>query len=295
MPLYQITHLTRYRHAAPAVAAWQMLQLHPRAETAQRCLDFQLRIAPAAPDLDTRTDYFGNTRHFFSLREPHTELSITSLAIVHRDAPELPLAEGTPTFAETRALVDELVLAGTHFELEQYRQPSPLVPFLPDADALADDIDPTLPLLDWLAALGESFADDFTFDARATDLSTPISEVLAQRRGVCQDFTHLLLSCLRQHGLPAAYVSGYLLTQPPPGQPRLRGADAMHAWISVYCPGTGWIDFDPTNNCFVGEGHIVVARGRDYRDISPTCGVFTGAYPPSPLVGVTVEPIDEHA
>lgn len=292
MPIYQITHLTRFRHSAPASTAWQMLQLLPRNEAAQTCLDFQLQILPGAPDLDARTDFFGNTRHLFSVREPHDELAITSLAVVRRDPPALPDFAATPPLGEARAQIDALVRSGTEFALEQYRHPSPLVPFLPEAATLAAGLDPHTPLLGWLEQLGAAFAAQFTFDPGATDLTTPLSAVLSRRRGVCQDFTHLLLSCLRQHGLPAAYVSGYLLTQPPPGRPRLRGADAMHAWVSVYVPGTGWVDFDPTNNCFAREGHIVVARGRDYSDVSPTRGVFTGAPPPPAEVGVTVEPID---
>ena len=122
-----------------------------------------------------------------------------------------------------------------------------------------------------------------------------MSEVLQSRRGVCQDFTHLFLSCVRQQGLPAAYVSGYLLTKPPPGQPRLRGADAMHAWASVFVPEVGWVDYDPTNTCFTGTGHIVVARGRDYADVSPTRGVFSGGGNHILNIGVTVEPEEEPA
>jgi transglutaminase-like putative cysteine protease len=117
--------------------------------------------------------------------------------------------------------------------------------------------------------------------------------VLRLRRGVCQDFAHLFLSCVRQHGLPAAYVSGYLLTTPPPGQPRLRGADASHAWVSVHVPGSGWIDYDPTNHCLAGTGHIVVARGRDYADVCPVKGLFSGGGAHTLETGVTVEPAEE--
>jgi transglutaminase-like putative cysteine protease len=290
MPIYQVTHLTRFRHSAPSSAAWQMLQLHPRNEPSQTCLDFQLQITPSAPDLDARTDYFGNTRHVFSLRQPHEELAITSLAVVRRESTPLPTE--SPDLPTVLSRTDALVQSGAGFELEQYRQPSPLVPFLPEARSLAEGLSPDQPVLEWLTALGERFAHTYTFDAKATDLTTPLSAVVTQRRGVCQDFTHLWLSCLRQLGLPAAYVSGYLLTQPPPGRPRLRGADAMHAWVAVHVPDLGWIDFDPTNNCFARDGHIVVARGRDYSDVSPTRGVYTGLRPPPAEVGVTVEPID---
>lgn len=291
MPEYRITHHTVYRHSAAASAAWQMLQLQPRQEAAQECLDFQLELRPAAADLATREDYFGNTRHFFSVREPHHELSITSHAVVHRGEPALPMSGLSPSLADCRARTQHAILSGVDFSLEQYLGATPAVPLLPEAAALADGLDENMPVLDWLAKLGVIFTEKFTFDSSATDITTPLQEVLSTRRGVCQDFTHLLLSCLRQHKLPAAYVSGYLLTNPPPGMPRLRGADAMHAWVSVHLPDFGWVDYDPTNACFVSNEHIVVARGRDYNDVSPTRGVFTGSYSPVLSIGVTVEPI----
>jgi transglutaminase-like putative cysteine protease len=196
-----------------------------------------------------------------------------------------------PSLAECRTRSRTLIQSGEDYRLEQYLCPTPLVPFLPAAAALAAGLDPALPILAWIEELGRRFNTEFTFDATATQVSTPLAEVLETKRGVCQDFTHLLLGCLRQHGLPAAYVSGYLLTAPPPGQPRLRGADAMHAWVSLHVPEIGWVDYDPTNSCFAGSGHIVVARGRDYADVSPTRGVFTGSYAPILRVEVTVEPI----
>ncbi len=292
MPTYRINHQTVYRHQASAGVAWQMLQLHPRPEPAQECLSFRLTLQPSPPDLATRTDSFGNLRHYFSVREPHRELSVTTDSVVRREEPALPLPGFTPTVAAARRRTDELVRAGPDFFLEQYRYPTAGVPWLPPAAFLTDGLDPAGPaLLGWMEELGRRFAETFTFDPAATGISTPLAEVLEKRRGVCQDFTHLFLSCLRRHGLPAAYVSGYLLTNPPPGQARLRGADAMHAWASVHVPDFGWVDFDPTNACFAGAGHIVVARGRDYADVSPMRGVYTGATPPAPHVGVTVEPV----
>jgi transglutaminase-like putative cysteine protease len=290
MPDYRITHQTIYRHSAPAGAAWQMLQLQPRPEPSQECVDFQLEIDPAPSDLSTRQDYFGNTRHFFSVREPHRELAITSHAVVRREGPTLPLPGITPSVTEVWARTQGLIQSGEGFALEQYLNATTHVPLLRAAAELANGIDYDLPVIEWIEALGERFAEIFTFDPAATDVSTPLAEVLAKKRGVCQDFTHLFLSCARQHGLPAAYVSGYLLTNPPPGQPRLRGADAMHAWASVHVPELGWIDYDPTNSCFAAAGHIVVARGRDYADVSPTRGVFTGSYSPILRIAVTVEP-----
>jgi transglutaminase-like putative cysteine protease len=294
MASIRITHQTTYRHGGPATAAWQMLQLRPRNEPAQDCLDFQLEISPPAPELETRTDYFGNTRHFFSIREPHQELTVTSRSTVRRSEEARPLPGITQPLAAARSHVAALVRDRGQFELEQYLHATLRVPLLPGAAALADGLDPeTIPLLDWIEQLGRRFSETFTFDPTATDVGTTLAELLQTRRGVCQDFAHLFLSCVRQYGLPAAYVSGYLLTKPPPGQPRLRGADAMHAWASVFVPEVGWVDYDPTNNCFVGSGHIVVARGRDYSDVSPTRGVFSGGGGHILHIGVTVEPEQE--
>jgi len=293
MVTVRITHQTTYRHGGSATAAWQMVQLQPRNETAQECVDFQLEISPPAADLATRTDYFGNTRHFFSIREAHQELSIISRSTVRRGNEASPLPGITLPLAAARGHVATLINDRGQFELEQYLHATPAVPLLPGIAALASGLDESTALLDWIAQLGKKFSEQFVFDPAATDISTPLAEVLQNRRGVCQDFTHLFISCARQHGLPAAYVSGYLLTKPPPGKPRLRGADAMHAWASIFVPEVGWVDYDPTNTCFTGNGHFVVARGRDYSDVSPTRGVFSGGGIHRLKLGVTVEPETE--
>jgi len=293
MPVYRITHTTTFHHHPHASAAWQSVHLQPRDEPAQQCDRFELEISPSPADLTSRVDFFGNNQHFFTLLAPLKELSITSHAVVHREEPPVPMPGLTPPLAEARAQIDDLA-AGELFALEQFRHASPLVPLLPAAAALASEfkLDAREPALAWLIALGRRFHAAFTYDPKATNISTPLAEVLAHRRGVCQDFAHALVSCVRLHGLPAAYVSGYLLTDPPPGQPRLRGADAMHAWLSVFIPGTGWVDYDPTNACFAGASHIVVARGRDYADVSPVKGIFRGGLH---TLGteVTVEPVDD--
>jgi len=293
MPRYSVTHTTCYEHASFATAAWQALHLQPRNEAAQHCDAFELEVAPHPADLTSRLDYFGNKQHIFTLREPHRELTITSRSLVSREEPVLPMAGLTPPFAGISALVSRAV-AEEDFTLEQFLHASALVPLLPEAEALAEELgqglDPGISVMDWLALAGARFREAFIFDPEATQISTPLAEVLLERRGVCQDFAHLLISCLRQRGLPAAYVSGYLLTKPPPGQPRLEGADASHAWVSAYIPGTGWVDYDPTNACFVGAGHIVVARGRDFFDVSPVKGLFSGGGGQTLETGVTVEP-----
>jgi transglutaminase-like putative cysteine protease len=187
----------------------------------------------------------------------------------------------------------DTAVAEEDFTLEQFLHASPLVPLLPEARALSEELGrglgPDTPVTEWIAVAGERFSEVFKFDREATQISTPLAEVLIERRGVCQDFAHLFISCLRQLRLPAAYVSGYLLTRPPKGQPRLVGADASHAWVSAFIPGTGWIDYDPTNACFVGTSHIVIARGRDFFDVSPVKGLFSGGGRQKLETGVTVE------
>lgn len=294
MPLLRIRHSTLYRHATPAVGAWQSVRLQPRKESFQDCLEFDLDLSPRPSDLAVRTDYFGNTLHVFSVRGSHDVLRVQAESVVRRDAPALPAAESSPSVEVAAQRAAEEVQRG-EFQLAQFMLPSPLVPRLPAFAGLSADGDRRLPVLRWMEALGTRFKETFRFDTAATVVSTPVEEVLRLRRGVCQDFAHVYLGCARAAGLPAAYVSGYLLTDPPPGRPRLAGADAMHAWVSVHVPGLGWVDYDPTNRCFAGEAHVVVARGRDYGDVSPTRGVFNGGGVHSLHLSVTVEPVANEA
>ena len=292
MPRYSVTHRTRYTHSTLVGSAWQSLHLQPRTEAAQQCESFELRVAPHPTDLASRFDYFGNKQHLFTVQEPHKELSITSHSIVQRDEPALTMAGLTPPLKDIPELVAQAVLE-EDYSLEEFLNASSLVPLLPEAFELSNELgsglDSGLSTMEWLAMFGDRFNQAFVFDREATEISTPLSEVIAERRGVCQDFAHLLISCLRQQRLPSAYVSGYLLTHPPADGARLVGADASHAWVSVYIPGSGWVDYDPTNACFVGSGHIVIARGRDFRDVSPVKGLFSGGGVKVLETGVTVE------
>jgi transglutaminase-like putative cysteine protease len=292
MPRYSVTHQTRYKHSTLVGSAWQSLHLQPRNEDCQRCESFELQVAPHPTDLSSRFDFFGNKQHIFTLQELHKELTITSRSIVQRDEPSLPMAGLTPRLEDIPGLVDQAVLE-EDFSLEQYLSASPLIPLIPEAaalcDELASDLNPETSVLDWLGIFGDRFHRAFVFDREATQISTPLLQVVEERRGVCQDFAQLLISCLRQRRLPAAYVSGYLLTRPPSGKERLIGADASHAWVSVFIPGSGWVDYDPTNACFVGIGHIVIARGRDFQDVSPVKGLFSGGGAKILETGVTVE------
>lgn len=290
MPLYRIQHVTSYRHEAPAASAWQTLRLRPRDEPGQTVLDFDLELVPRVHDLASRRDAFGNHLHVFSVRESHLEFHVAASSLVRREAPTRP-ERARVSLAEARAATDAAVLAGD-FALEQFRHPTPHVPAVPEVKAITAKLPPSLDLVSALEALGDIFARDFVFDATATDVGTPLAEVIRNRRGVCQDFAHLYLACARRLGLAAAYVSGYLRTEPPPGQPPLVGVDAMHAWASVHVPGHGWFDYDPTNHCFAGDDHLVVARGRDYGDVSPIRGIFNGGGAHTLSLGVTVSPVD---
>ncbi len=288
MPNFSIHHSTTYRHGSVPTTSWQLLRLKPRIEVNQQLLAFDLALSDE-PVVTERLDFFGNATHAFNRHGATNELVITTSSRVRRDSSRRPPSEHTPRAGQTKEATDRATREGD-FTLEQFRHESPAVPLLPAAAGLADETTRLdLPVLLWLEELGRVFADRFVFDPAATRVSTPLSVVLEQRRGVCQDFSHLLISCLRQHGLAAAYVSGYLLTQPPRGAPRLRGADAMHAWVSVWIPDAGWIDYDPTNQCFVDTSHIVVARGRDYTDVCPVSGIFRGGARHALTLGVTVE------
>ena len=288
MPNFRIHHSTTYRHGSSATTTWQLLRLKPRDEDNQALLTFDLALSDE-PAITEHRDYFGNTTHAFTRHGAANELVITTSSLVRRGPPMRPASDSTPGTNRAREMTDHAIKSGD-FQLEQYRHESPAVPLLKEAAQLAAEIgDGDRPVLQWLEELGRIFAQRFVFDSGATTVSTPLSVVLQQRRGVCQDFSHLLISCVRQHGLAAAYVSGYLLTTPPTGLPRLRGTDAMHAWISVWIPDVGWIDYDPTNQCFVDTSHIVVARGRDYTDVCPISGIFRGGPRHALTLGVTVE------
>lgn len=291
----RIHHHSTYRYPAPVAGVWQTLRLKPRDEPGQTCREFTLAVRPEPREIAERRDGFGNATHHFSLSEPHLQLHLETTSIVERTEPELPGDDLCPDLADCRRALGHAIDTG-EFELEQFRRVSPFVPALPDLAALAGDgTADGGTVLEWMRTLGDRFAREFRFLPGATEVSTPLQQVLHRRSGVCQDFTHLFIACARHQGLAAAYVSGYILTAPPPGRPRLRGADAMHAWVAILVPGFGWVEFDPTNNTFAGSDHIVVARGRDYGDVSPIRGIFHGGGSHPLLVGVTVEPAETRA
>ena len=223
-----------------------------------------------------RTDYFGNRVCFFSLQEIHHRLEITAESRVSVAATTPPALALSPPWERVVALFSDPVSPEV-VEPYQFCFDSPLLRAAPElADYARLSFAPGTPLLAAVNDLNRRIFSDYKYDPVATTVATPLEEVVASRRGVCQDFAHLAIACLRSLGLAARYVSGYVRTRPAAGQTRLAGADASHAWFAVYCPDLGWVDFDPTNNLQPAEEHITVAQGRDYSDVSPVTGVITG-------------------
>lgn len=289
---YQIEHVTRYLHAGTTSTSQHIAHLRPRETARQQVVSHVLEIDPPAVDVVERTDYFGNRVHQFSILSPYEALEVTSrAAVLIEPAATLVDLDATWPWEAARDRWHPSHPAGFDPAVE-FTFASPYVTLAEELRSFALDVfTPRRPVGAAALALMQRIHEEFTFDPNATDITTPVSQVLVDRRGVCQDFAHVQIACLRSLGLAARYVSGYLLTDPPPGQPRLMGADASHAWLSVYCPRFGWIDFDPTNALVPDERHITLAWGRDYGDVSPLRGVVLGGDHQTLQVGVSVVPM----
>jgi transglutaminase-like putative cysteine protease len=286
----RVSHRTRYEYDDPVPTSHHEARLCPLDGGGQRRLVHDTRITPEPAVRSDRTDYFGNTTLYFSLQEPHRQLEVVSTSVVEPQPAAAPPHPGPP-WEEVR---DSLPRGRSPEELRAYELAfdSPLVRATPDLlTYAAPSFPPGRPLVDAVRDLTSRIHQEFTYDKEATDVSTPLAEVLRRRHGVCQDFAHLQIGCLRALGLAARYVSGYLLTRPPPGRPRLQGADASHAWIAVYVPGAGWIPFDPTNDLIPADEHVTVAQGRDFTDVAPLRGVILGGGRHTLTVAVDVEPV----
>jgi len=291
---YRLIHRTKYTYEGAVTVSHHLARLAPRTLPGQRCPWHELEIKPAPVGRGVHLDSFGNTTTYFEVEGKHGELEVTARSMVEVFPTQHPDARTTPPWERIRdACQLEKLTPGS--EAGAFRFSSPMVPLGREyADFAITEFPPGRPILEGVQALTHRIFRDFKFDPKATDVTTPVSEVLKKRAGVCQDFAHLMLACLRSLGLPARYVSGYLETAPPPGKPRLVGADASHAWVSVFCgESAGWIDTDPTNNVLPGERHITVAWGRDFSDVSPLRGVTLGAGGQRLNVAVDVMPVDE--
>lgn len=288
--LYQITHLTTYEYSSSVTLCQNLAHLTPRETAEQHCRHTTLVIQPQPAVLSSRPDYFGNQLTFFSVQEPHRILSVTA----SHEVEVIPRAAVDPSLTPAWDAVRDRLRTNrdaASLEAYQFAFPSRHVPFSAElADYARRSFTPGRPLLEALLELTERIYREFQYDPKSTTISTPVGEVFTQRRGVCQDFSHLQIACLRSLGLAARYVSGYLRTTPQPGKPRLVGADATHAWVSVYCPDNGWLEVDPTNNLQPSDKHLVLGWGRDFGDVSPIKGVILGGEQHS--VGVSVDVVE---
>lgn len=285
---YRVRHVTQFDYGAPVQVSHHAARLKPRDTIVQRCAASRLTIDPPPAGLEETRDYFGNWVCFFTIQQSHRSLAVEAESEVEV-TPALRFDDArSPPWEEVRERLRRP--AGEQdFEAAEFVHNSPLVGYAEDIRAYALPSFPAgRPLLEAARDLTRRIHTDFAYDSAATTVSTPLHQVMAMKRGVCQDFAHLQVGCLRALGLAARYVSGYLLTRPPPGQPKRIGSDASHAWISVYAPGSGWSDFDPTNDMAVGDEHITCAWGRDYEDVSPIKGVVVGGGDHSVRVEVDV-------
>ncbi len=299
--LLQVTHETRYRYTPAVETAQHMAYMEPCSHATQQLLDHTLYVNPPPAQTRSARDVFGNARCFFSLQVPHAVLEVVAHSLVSTRAS--PLVSSVLPWEKVRELFR--YQAGNRFDAaSEFVYPSPFVPRHSEFAAYArSSFSPGAALLDACIDLTQRIHSDFAYESQSTQINTPALQALAQRKGVCQDFSHIMIACLRTLGLPARYVSGYMLTHPPEGQPRLVGSDASHAWVSVYLPelpeGARWVDFDPTNNRWgwhaPGEDYVTVATGRDFGDVSPLRGVIHGGASHTLHVGVTVAPVGENA
>jgi len=285
--LLDIVHETRYAYAAPVSLAHHLAHLQPLEDAHQQLLAFELDIEPAPTQSRDSRDALGNAQRHFSLLAPHERLRVRASSRV-RVRPRFAALQ--PALSPAWDVVAESLryVARARFRPEvEFAMPSPYVPRL---EVLRDYTAPSLPagrpLAEAALDLMHRIHADFAYDSESTDIDTPLAQVVEHRRGVCQDFAHLMAGALRMWGLPARYVSGYLLTHAPEGGAAMLGADASHAWVQVWCPGTpgvpaegpgaGWLDLDPTNDLVPGSGHVRLAVGRDYADVTPLRGVIRG-------------------
>jgi transglutaminase-like putative cysteine protease len=278
----EVVHETHYGYAAPVTQAQHLAYLRPLQDARQQLLAHELQIDPPPPQRLEDLDVFGNARTLFALSLPHRELTVRARSrVALATEPAAPRAASSPRWEEVRGRMR--YEAGTRYDpAVEFAQPSPYVPRLGALRNYAGaSFGAAMPVAEGALDLMHRIHRDFEFRSDATDVDTPLQQVFEHKRGVCQDFAHLMIGALRMLGLAARYVSGYLLTQPPPGQEPLVGADASHAWVQVYCPDTpglpgGWLELDPTNDLVPDVGHVRLALGRDYGDVTPLRGVIRG-------------------
>jgi transglutaminase-like putative cysteine protease len=290
--IYDIRHVTSYAYEFPVSSATLSLRVTPRSDIGQRCLHHTLIIEPQPTTLRVEQDFFGNSVTTATIETGLTSLKIEARARVDIARPAVAQdGRSLEWKAVAQAALDQPGLgadAPAHFMFASPR----IALSAPVTAYAAESFPPGRTIAEGTRHLARRIRADFAYSPQVTDVSTPLDEAFAQRRGVCQDFAHIMIAGMRGLGLPAAYVSGYIRTIPPPGKPRLEGADATHAWVSVWCGAEmGWLGVDPTNAIDAGNDHIVLAIGRDFSDVSPIYGVFVGSGTQELEVGVDVVPV----
>jgi transglutaminase-like putative cysteine protease len=293
---YRVVHETVYSYSAPVSSSRQVAHLVPRETPWQQVLSHELVVAPRCTERSTGTDYFGNGFERFFVDEPHQTLTVRAESEV-QVAASAP-APGTPSPPwEHAALKPGVWEAGTDLGVEQYRVASPTAPLLPRSRAWAEkSFRPGRPWLEAVFELTRRIQSEFEYDPEATTVSTSVAEVLELKRGVCQDYAHLMLSALRSLGIAARYVSGYVLNRSSADGTRHAGADdASHAWVAAYCPALGWVAFDPTNGKLADQEFVTLGWGREYLDVTPLRGVVLGSATQQLSVAVSVTPLPEAA
>jgi transglutaminase-like putative cysteine protease len=290
--IYKIVHRTTYKYRYPVSVGSHVACLKPRTLARHRLAQSELQIIPSPAVVTERVDYFGNHQYIFTIEEPHDELIVEARSRVVME--EIARDPHLPSIAwedEVKSLPEDL--SAEALDAYQFRFESPRIRLRPEFARYAkQSFMPGRPMVEALLDLTARIHHEFRFDSKVTTVRTPIEEVFRKKRGVCQDFAHIQIACLRSINLPARYVSGYLRTYPPPGQPRMVGADASHAWVSAFCPGLGWFDVDPTNDVVPSTGHVTIAWGRDFGDVSPLHGLILGGGAHTLKVGVDLEAIE---
>ena len=273
---YRVRHITKYQYNAPVTLCYNMAHVMPRDTHNQKCLSSAVHISPTPIYQREGTDYFGNATYYFSIQEPHKTLAIDVVSYfdIKPNQHANHVATHTLTCGQLRALLKQPNTPALQLAIEYTLDSTHIHRSKALGDYVADLFSDDAPVLQAALRFTQQIFRDFKFDPTATSVSTPPEQVLKEKRGVCQDFAHLAIACLRSVGLPARYISGYIETLPPPGQEKLVGADASHAWFALYLPDLGWVEFDPTNNQMPSEQHIVTAWGRDYADVTPLQGVI---------------------
>ena len=286
---FKVKHITHYQYAQRVTRCYNLANVIPRDTDRQECLSSRISVSPLPATQRKRSDYFGNTAYHFEIQRPHTQLTITAESDIqiNSDDHEMNLDLGS-SYGEVleylRITLNDDTIAAREFLLN-----SPLIKSDAELAKYAlPSFDSKRSLKACVSELTTRIFNDFSYDPEFTTIATPLADVLEHKRGVCQDFAHLQIGCLRAMGIPAKYVSGYIETLPKPGEEKLVGADATHAWIAYFSPGEGWVEFDPTNNTAAHSQHIVTAFGRDYFDVTPVKGVIFGGGK-NPILSVSVD------